>query len=336
MTGHEPDRPATRITVLGASGLLGTAVTRQLARRPVRLRLVGRRAGVPPPEPVADIEIVRGDLTVGDTLAAAVADADVVIHLVAHMAGPATWRVAGDDPVAERVNVGLVRDVIEAVGRRPGRPPVLVFAGSISKGTRPAAEILDDDNDDEPMSTYDRQKLTVERLIEQATADGVVRGCTLRLATLYSQGSDSTDLDRGVVATMTRRAFAGEPLTMWHDGSVKRDLLCVDDAAAAFVAAIDAADRVTGSSWPVGSGQQTSIRDLFTTIAKVVSTRTGRAPAPVVSEPPAAWSIPTDLVDFGIDPAVFEEATGWVPRVPLLAGLERLAAAVHASSADRA
>jgi dTDP-4-keto-6-deoxyhexose 4-ketoreductase len=122
---------------------------------------------------------------------------------------------------------------------------------------------------------------------------------------------------------------------MWHDGSVTRDLLCVDDAARAFVAALDGADSVSGRHWLVGTGQATSIAELFTTIAKTVSARTGRPPVPVVSVPPAEQSMPTDLLDFVLDPSAFQQATGWSPRVPLVDGLDGIAAAVARESAAR-
>lgn len=322
------------ITVLGASGLLGTAITRELADRPIRLRLVGRRPTSVPTEPRADVEVRALDLTVGDALAAAVDGADAVIHLVAHMGRASTWRVAAVDPVAEQVNLGLVRRLLNAVrARRPGRPPVLLFAGSASQVGRSSSALVDGRERDEPLTAYDRQKLAAERAIEAATAEGLVRGCTLRLATLYSRGIDPTSLDRGVVATMMRRAFAGEPLTMWHDGSVKRDLLCVDDTARAFVAALDQVEAVTGGRWLVGTGQATSVADLFTMIAKVVSARTGRPPVPVASVPPPEHSMPTDLLDFVLDPTAFQKVSGWSAQVPLMEGLESAAAAIARESA---
>jgi dTDP-4-keto-6-deoxyhexose 4-ketoreductase len=322
------------ITVLGASGLLGTAIARELAGRRVRLRLVGRRPSAVPAGLRAEVEVRAADLTVGDALADAIGDADAVIHLVAHMAGPGAWRVSATDPEAERVNLGLVHDLIRAVrARRPARPPVVLFAGSMSQVGRFSSARIDGSEPDEPLTAYDRQKLAAERAIQAASAEELLRGSSLRLATLYSQGTDPTLLDRGVVVTMTRRAFAGEPLTMWHDGTVKRDLLCADDAARAFVAALAQADSLSGERWLVGTGQATSIADLFTTIAKVVSTHTGRRPVPVVSVPPPEHSVATDQLDLGMDPSAFQKVTGWSAGVPLIEGLERVAAAVARESA---
>ncbi|QFR02866.1 NAD-dependent epimerase/dehydratase [Streptomyces phaeolivaceus] len=316
------------MTVLGASGLLGTAVSRELAARPMRLRLVGRRPTAVPAHPAASVEVRTTDLAEPGAVADAVADADAVIHLVAHTAGPGTWRVAAGDTLAERVNLGLVHDVIEAIrAQRRARPPALLFAGSISQ----AARVPSDGTvgaADQPPTAYDRQKLAAEQAIAAATAEEVVRGSTLRLATLYSLGTDAPDLDRGVVATMTRRAVAGQPLTMWHEGTAKRDLLSVDDTARAFTAALDSIDAVAGHHWEIGTGEQTSVADLFAMIAEAVAARTGRPPVPVVSTPPAEYSMPTDRLDFVLKSSAFREATGWRPLVPVREGVDRLAAAV--------
>ncbi|MCK7624214.1 NAD-dependent epimerase/dehydratase [Streptomyces sp. RS10V-4] len=318
------------ITVLGASGLLGTAVSRELAGRPVRLRLVGRRPVTVPPHPVARIEERRVDLTRPGAVAEAIAGADVVIHLVAHISGSGTWRVADGDTLAERVNLGLVHDVIEAVrAARPARPPALLFSGSLSQTARvPAALAAGGVQPDALLTAYDRHKLAAERAIADATDEGLVRGSTLRLSTLYSLGTDPADLDRGVVASMTRRAVEGQPLTVWHGGTAKRDLLGIDDAARAFTAALDALDAVAGRAWEIGTGEQTSVAELFAGIAQAVSRQTGRPPVPVVDTAPAEYAMPTDQLDFVLRSAAFRDVTGWAPRVPLHEGLDRIAAAV--------
>ncbi|PBC83940.1 Nucleoside-diphosphate-sugar epimerase [Streptomyces sp. 2224.1] len=318
------------ITVLGASGLLGTAISRELASRPVRLRLVGRRPVAVPPRPTAVIEERRADLTEPGAVAEAVAGSDVVIHLVAHISGSGTWRVSDGDTLAERVNLGLVHEVIDAIrAQRPARRPALLFAGSLSQSARvPAALAASGTQPHELLTAYDRHKLAAEQAIADATAEGLVRGSTLRLPTLYSLGTDPVDLDRGVVATMTRRAVEGQPLTMWHGGTAKRDLLGIDDAARAFTAALDALDAVAGRAWEIGTGEQTSVAELFAAIARTVSRQTGRPPVPVVDSTPAQHAMPTDQLDFVLRSPEFRNVTGWAPRVPLHEGLGRIAGAV--------
>jgi nucleoside-diphosphate-sugar epimerase len=324
------------VVVLGASGLLGTAVVRELAARPVRLRAVSRRPATVPGECVAEVEVRTADLTVPGELAAAVAGADAVIHLVAYITGAQTWRAAEQGDVAERVNVGLMHDLIEVLRRqRPARVPVVVFAGSTSQVGLGGAGRLDGTEQDAPQTAYDRHKVAAEFALEAATAEGVVRGTTLRLSTLYTQGTDSTVLDRGVTAAMMRRALAGRPLTMWFGGVAQRDLVCVDDVARAFVAALDHGDVLAGRHWLIGTGTGTSIADLFTMIAEAVAEHTGKPPVEVASTAAPEGAVSTDVVDFLCDPAPFQAVTGWCAHTPLRPALKSLAAALSHDPDER-
>ncbi|NEB81460.1 NAD-dependent epimerase/dehydratase family protein, partial [Streptomyces sp. SID14478] len=71
-----PRRPL--VVVLGASGYIGSAVLRELSRRPVRLRAVARGPFAPPVGGPAATEVVRADLTEEGAVAEAVRDADAV------------------------------------------------------------------------------------------------------------------------------------------------------------------------------------------------------------------------------------------------------------------
>lgn len=314
-----------RITVLGATGLLGTALTRCLARQQICLRLVARRpAVVSPIGLVADIEYRAIDLTVAGAVADAVSGSDAVIHLVAHSSDDGSWRVKPGDKRAERVNVGLVHDLVCAAesGWTVSAPLTILYASSVSLS---ALDEMGSAEIDDVATTFDTQKARAEHAITAAMATGHVRGAILRLSTLYSQGGDDPDRDRGVVATMMRRALAGTPLTLWHDGSTTRDLLCVDDAAQALVAALTSVDNVGGHTWTIGSGISTKMADLFSSIVAVASHHTHQPPSDIVYVPAPGNSIPTDRLDFVPDSTAFRQATGWASQVDLSDGLLRLA-----------
>jgi nucleoside-diphosphate-sugar epimerase len=315
------DRPL--VTVLGASGFVGSAVVAALATRPVTVRAVARTPVEPPRG--GDVRVLSADLTVADQLRDAVAGSDAVVHVLLPSAG---WRADGEE--SERVNVGVMRDLVRCLRERPasGLPPVVAFAGSVSQAGPLGHALVDGSEPDHPEGSYDLQKQAAEQALTDATRDGVLRGTTLRLPTVYGSGPGFGRADRGVVATMVRRALSGQPLTVWGDGAVLRDLVHVDDVAAAFVAALDSPDALAGRHWVVGSGRGLRLRDIFTAVADAVSVWTGSPPVPVESVPAPETALRTDASGVVVDSSAFAAVTGWQARTSWGTGLARLVAAV--------
>ncbi len=106
--GNRPLRcRVSKVVVTGASGFIGTALVPRLLDVGYLPRLVMRSPPVPPPNP--PVEVVQGDLTSPESLRAAVAGADSVVHL-----GAATSVGRLDPALAYRVNVGGATALIEA------------------------------------------------------------------------------------------------------------------------------------------------------------------------------------------------------------------------------
>ena len=313
-----------RIVLLGATGFVGSAVLRELAARPVRIRAVARRPAAVPSGATADIEVWRADLTEPGRLAAAVADADVIVLATLYSAASSTWRIENGDTAAERVNVGLARDLVGALAARTsGPPPGVVFTGAASQVGPTDKAVLDGTEPDRPTGEYDRQKLAAERLLLDASARGLLRGVSLRLPTVFGCGRGPAARDRGIVSAMTRRALAGDPIMMWHDGTVRRDLLHVDDLARAVVAGIDHTEPLAGRHWLLGTGEGRPLGQVFERVAALVAERTGEPPVPVVSVEPPAHAEAGDFSSVTIDASAFRSTTGWAPRIPFAEALRR-------------
>ncbi|MET9247297.1 NAD(P)-dependent oxidoreductase [Nonomuraea sp. NPDC003709] len=319
-----PDRPL--VTLLGASGFIGGELARRLAARPIRLRLVSRHPAAVPQGP-AQVEVVPADLRAPGVIEAAVADADAVFHLVAQISGTGAWRVAGGDEEGRAVNVGLLGRVVDALRSRTDRP-VVVFTGSASQAG--VDGLVSGGEPDRPSTAYDRHKVAAERLLAAASAEGAVRGITLRLPTVY--GVSPSGPGKGVVAAMARRAWEDRPLLMWRDGSTMRDLLHVKDVASALLAAHDhgralGSAREASAPWLIGTGTPIRLSNLFTAIAAAVAARSGRPPVPVLPTEPPADATPADFHSCVVDASAFTRATGWRPAATWPSGLEDVVAA---------
>ncbi|TJZ52152.1 NAD-dependent epimerase/dehydratase family protein [Streptomyces piniterrae] len=325
--------PAARplVVVLGASGYLGTAVTRELAARDIRLRLVSRRPAGVPEGARAVIEEFGADLTDRARLAAAVEGADVVVHLVARIAGATSWRGAAADPAIERVNVGLVHDLVDVLRENavPGRRPAVLFAGTVASVGVPGKVRIDGSEPDDPRSAYPRQKLAAERALKAAGEEGLLRAVSLRMPTIFGPGPKDTAAERGVVVTMIRRALQGSRLELW-DRTVRREMIHVTDVARAFAAALDHVDALAGRHWLIGTGRSEPLGDMFTAIAAAVADHTGAEPVPVVEVPPPAEAEATDLQGMEVDASAFTRITGWHPVAERSVALPALVAEVAA------
>lgn len=311
---------AGTVTVLGASGFIGGALSIALARRGHHVRAVSRARAdrVPPRHP--RIEPVIADVTDHDRLVTVVRGSDAVVNLVLQERG---WRHSDADPLAsETLNVAALRHVVDTLSASRGCPVVLQ-AGAVSQVGLPPGGPINGSEPDQPVTVYDRHKLAAERVLFDASDAGHVRATVLRMPTVYGAGHDGGATDNGVISAMARRALDGQPLTMWHDGTVRRDAIHVDDVASAFVTALDQIDRLDGRHWLIGSGHGCGLGEIFSLVADRVAAVTGRPAVPVCTVEPPPTALVTDFHSIDIDISPFTARTGWRPRVPLADGIHR-------------
>jgi nucleoside-diphosphate-sugar epimerase len=146
----------TKALITGASGFVGSNLARRLCAEGWHVRCLVRASSKTEALADLDVERVQGRLDDVASLAAAVADVDVVYHLAGRVAA---YRASEFD----RDNVEGTRAVSQACAAQ-ATPPTLVFVSSLAAGgpgtlARPRRE-----NDPEnPVSDYGRSKLAAER-----------------------------------------------------------------------------------------------------------------------------------------------------------------------------
>ncbi len=215
------DRPTVALT--GATGFIGRHLLRELPKRGWRVRVLLRRPGAVPPEASS---AVVGDLTRPSNMAAALADADAVIHSagLAHaMSG-----VPEDDYRA--LNTTATIALAQAAER--ARVRRFVFLSSIRAQSGPVADAaLTEATEAAPTDAYGRSKRAAEEGLATLGVDFVA----LRPVLVYGPGV------KGNMASLMRLARTPWPLPL---GGLRgrRSLLSVDNLASA----IDTALRAPG------------------------------------------------------------------------------------------
>ncbi len=85
-----------------------------------------------------------------------------------------------------------------------------------------------------------------------------LRTAAMRMSCIYGPHQMGTE-DQGWVAHFIRRALAGEPIAIFGDGHQVRDILHVDDAVTAYLAAWDGIDEIAGQAFNLGGGPANAI-----------------------------------------------------------------------------
>ncbi len=302
------------IVITGARGYIGSVLAKRLAGEGHVLRLVSRSAAVAGGR--GKVEHIAADLRDDRAWTSLLSNADAVVHLSSRT----DLRAAEADPAGdEDINIEPMRALARAAARVPA-PPLVAFASTVTVAGINPRNPVDESAPDHPCSVYDRHKLACERILREATGRGIMRACSLRLSNVYGYGAVSINANRGILNAMMKRAMAGEPLTLFGDGSYLRDFTHLDDVVDAFCRAIASPAACDGSHYVIATGQGHSLAEAFALVADEALARTGRR-IELRHVPEPADLQPIERRNFVGDARLFRERTGWRPRFDLQAGI---------------
>jgi UDP-glucose 4-epimerase len=231
---------------------------------------------------------------------------EVIFHLAAQM----DVRVSVERPVYDaEINIIGGLNVLE--GARQGGTRKVVFAssgGTIYGDPDPVELPLRETHPQQPLSPYGVSKkafgdyLVAYRLLHD------LEFTALALANIYGPRQNPHG-EAGVVAIFCGRLLKGERCTIFGDGSMTRDYTFVDDVVDAFARAIDGGD---GLLLNIGTGKETSVRELYEGIGHYVGT---------TEEPFYAPERPGELKRSCLDPGRASVHLGWKPWTTMEMGI---------------
>src|SRR3954451_17934272 len=291
--------------VTGGAGFIGSTLTRLLLERGYSVRVYDDlSSGSREHLQGLDVELVLGDVRDLESLQRACAGIDAMFHLAAGagVVDSISNPIENFDLNARGTLLALWAAKQAGVGR-------FVFSSSntpLGDNAYPASE----DKPLAPLSPYGAGKATGEAYCSAFHGAYGFPAVAVRFSNAYGPRSARKT---NVIPLFIRRIMAGEPLTIYGDGTQTRDFVFVSDLANGLIRAAETPD-VGGEEFQLASGVETSLNDLVRMLGEVSSTT-----PEVRHEPPRAGEIQRNysLIDKA------RTRLGHAPEVPLEDGLAR-------------
>ncbi|HQU34992.1 MAG TPA: NAD-dependent epimerase/dehydratase family protein [Anaerolineales bacterium] len=243
--------------ITGAAGFLGSSLANQLAREGHQVRGLDDLSTGDPKSLSPDVHFTRGDVSDRPKLWTLLQEVDVVYHLAARVSVPESVLYPRD---YNNVNVGGTVALMEAMRDVGVRRVVLASSGAVygDLADQPLTESLTP----VPRSPYAVSKLSAEYYVRTIGGLWGIETVSLRIFNAYGPGQHLPASHPPVVPHYLRQALRDGTLVAHGDGSQTRDYVYVDDVVSALVASATA-PNINGLVINVGSGTETSIKDLI-------------------------------------------------------------------------
>jgi UDP-glucose 4-epimerase len=228
-------------------------------------------------------------------------------EVVFHLAAQADVRVSVERPAFDaEVNVVGTINVLEGARRAGTRKVVFAASGGTLYG-EPQDLPVKESHPQRPLSPYGVAKKAAGDYLAAYRDLHQIEYSALALANVYGPRQDPHG-EAGVVAIFAGRLLAGEPCTIFGDGQQTRDFVYVDDVVDAFARA---AEKGGGLLLNVGTGVETSVNELYATMAAAAGIDVPAQLAP---------ARPGELARSALDPGRAEIHLGWRPWTDLATG----------------
>jgi UDP-glucose 4-epimerase len=296
--------------VFGANGFLGRRVVARLAAEGLPVRAVSRRfdpdfAAEVDAEvdsgSIASVEVVEADLRDPFACLAALAGATRVLQLVS-TSSPALRNDYAEQDVIENVlpQMRFARDCLAAgVGR-------LVFVSSGGAVYGPPRYLpIDEAHPTDPLNSHGLTKLMTEKYLGMLAQTRGLDAVVLRVANPFGP-TQGFRKGQGLIPAILERQRRGLPVTVYGDGSARRDFVYVEDVVDAIRRALDL-DAAKGGVFNVGSGRARSVNEVLAAVEARLGT-------PIAREHRPARETDVAVSELAIGRA--REVLGWAPATP--------------------
>jgi len=303
--------------VTGGIGFIGAHLCRALLARGDRVRVLDDFSDAPYPadfkrQNAADLRQVHGDAF--DVVEGCVTDRTFAERVVAgatgvlHLAGLAGVRPSFADPGRyAKVNVEGTAAILDAA-QRAGHEIFLLASSSSVYGNATPLPANEEAPAIVPESPYAASKRAAELVASAMLRKTPGMRCpAVRFFTVYGP----RQRPEMAISSFLRNILAAKSITVFGDGSMKRDFTHVDDIVRGVIAAVERSPKGL-RVYNLGSGAPVTLTNLVASMGRAADT------TPIVEHAP----VPLGDVDATFaDIARARTELGWEPRVKLDDGL---------------
>jgi UDP-glucose 4-epimerase len=305
-----------RCLVTGGAGTIGSTITDQLVAAGAAEVIVldnlvrGRRENLAGALASGTVRLVEGDIRDRGLVTSLMAGIDLVFH----QAAIRITQCASEPRLALEVLVDGTYEVVEAaadagVGKVVAASSASVYGLAEEFPTPERNHPYDND------TLYGAAKTFNEGLLRSFAAMRGLRYVALRYFNVYGPRMDIHGLYTEVLIRWMERIEGGQPPLILGDGLQTMDFVYTEDIARANLLAA-AADDVTGQVFNIGSGTETSLRELAAMLLQVM----GSDAEPEFGPARSVNGVTRRLADV----SAAAEHLGWKAEVGLEEGLARL------------
>jgi NAD dependent epimerase/dehydratase len=304
------------VAVSGAGGFIGSHLVESLVakghdvRALVEYNSFGSWGWLDslPPDVMAGVEVVLGDIRDRDSVLRLMEGAEVVCHLAALIAIPYSYQAPSSYLAT---NAGGTLNVLE-VARALGTARIVHTSTSEVYGTALSVPISES-HPLQAQSPYAASKIAADKFVESYHLSFELPVVTIRPFNTYGPRQSA----RAVIPSVIAQIAAGERIISLGSLEPTRDFNFVSDTAAAFVTAVEApAGDVVGRVFNAGSGREVSIGALVHMIAEAMG-----VDVEVVLDRRRLRPKGSEVMRLVCDSTALRNTTHWAPAFSLEEGL---------------
>lgn len=257
------------ILFIGGAGFIGSAVikewiasnreeSRVIVLEPL-LANVSRIEGI-------SVELLRGNISDIDLIETIIKSNDIrkVVHLVSTMVPGCGY----DEYKQEFENVIFPTVRLMQLCSRLDVQFVYFSSGGTVYGERKTLQPFVETDPKEPISYYGLSKQMIENSILFEHRMSNLRYLILRPSNPYGHGQNLHGR-QGLIAVALGKILAGEPITIWGDGSSVRDYIYIDDLAKVVVKLLKM--DVSNMTINIGSSKGYSIKEIIKVLSEIAA-----------------------------------------------------------------